>query len=150
MAPPRRRDTYERFDAAMTVPMTILGILWIPIVEIPLLTSLPPALDHTFFVIDYVVWALFAAEYLVKLALAPSRREFVRHHLIDLIVVVLPLLRPLRVLRVVALINTARAGAISLGVAERRHHDTTRRRRRLVAVALMGAVTLVTVLNIAF
>src|SRR5512141_3479579 len=44
-------------------------------------------------------WAAFAVDYLVKLLLAPQRaRWFVRHPL-DLLMVVLPVVRPLRLLR---------------------------------------------------
>ena len=52
-------------------------------------------------VVTWVAWAAFALDYAVRLALAPDRRRFVRRNLLDLAVVVLPLLRPLRVLRVV-------------------------------------------------
>lgn len=48
---------------------------------------------------DYLVWAIFLFEYVVKLALAPARWRFVKTHLLDLVIVVIPLLRPLRVLR---------------------------------------------------
>jgi voltage-gated potassium channel len=43
--------------------------------------------------------AVFAAEYAIKLYLAPIRRRFVTSHIPDLIVVLVPMLRPLRVLR---------------------------------------------------
>lgn len=55
--------------------------------------------------IDYTVWAVFVVEYLVKLYLAPSRRRFVRTHLLDLVVIVIPFLRPLRVVRVLRLLR---------------------------------------------
>lgn len=46
-----------------------------------------------------VIWVLFAADYLVRLYLAPQRREFVRGHLVDLVILVVPVFRPLRALR---------------------------------------------------
>ncbi len=45
--------------------------------------------------IDYLVWAVFAIEYLIKLYLSPSRWQFFRRHLVDLMIAV-PVLRPLR------------------------------------------------------
>lgn len=51
---------------------------------------------------EWTVWIAFAADYLVRLGLAPRRREFVRGHWPDLCAVVLPLLQPLRLLRMVA------------------------------------------------
>lgn len=44
----------------------------------------------------------FAADYLVRLGLTPCRREFVRTHWLDLCAVVLPMLQPLRLLRLVS------------------------------------------------
>ncbi|MDT0435018.1 MULTISPECIES: potassium channel family protein [Streptomyces] len=51
---------------------------------------------------EWTVWACFAADHLVRLALAPRRRAFVRDHWPDLCAVVLPLLQPLRLLRLVS------------------------------------------------
>lgn len=50
-------------------------------------------------------WALFAVDYLVRLALATRRWRFVRRHPLDLAVVALPLLRPLRLLRLLTLLS---------------------------------------------
>ncbi|WP_455356271.1 potassium channel family protein [Streptomyces sp. SYSU K217416] len=53
-------------------------------------------------VTEWVVWGAFAADYLVRLALTPDRWFFVRSHWLDLLAVLLPLIQPLRLLRVVA------------------------------------------------
>lgn len=53
--------------------------------------------------IDYTVWALFALEYLTELYLFPKRRTFVRRHIMDLLMVVIPFLRPVRLRRVTRL-----------------------------------------------
>ncbi|WP_079165787.1 potassium channel family protein [Streptomyces sp. NRRL S-31] len=52
--------------------------------------------------VEWVVWGAFALDYLVRLALAPRRGEFVRRHWPDLCAVVLPALQPLRLLRLVS------------------------------------------------
>ena len=74
-------------------------------------------------VID-AVWALFGVDYLVRLALAPSRGRWFLHHLPDLAVIALPVLRPLRLLRLVTLVSimqrsagTALRGRITLYTA---------------------------------
>lgn len=51
-------------------------------------------------VVAWTVWAVYAADYLVRLGIAERRSEFVRQNLVDLAAVVLPVLRPLRLLRV--------------------------------------------------
>ncbi len=50
--------------------------------------------------IGWVIWAAFVIEYVTLLALAPDRREMVRTHKTDLVIIALPVLRPLRALRV--------------------------------------------------
>ena len=53
----------------------------------------------------WVAWALFVADYLARLLLATNRRRYILRHPLDLLVIVLPLLRPLRLLRLIALLN---------------------------------------------
>jgi voltage-gated potassium channel len=52
--------------------------------------------------VEWVVWGAFALDYVVRLVLAERRAEFVRGHWLDLCAVVLPLLQPLRLLRLVS------------------------------------------------
>jgi voltage-gated potassium channel len=52
--------------------------------------------------VEWGVWGAFALDYLVRLALTDRRREFVRTRWLDLAAVVLPMIQPLRLLRVVA------------------------------------------------
>lgn len=47
----------------------------------------------------YVLWGVFAIDYLVRLRLAPDRPGWFIRHLVDLAAVALPFLRPLRLLR---------------------------------------------------
>ncbi|KJK41391.1 ion transporter [Streptomyces variegatus] len=52
--------------------------------------------------VEWVVWAAFALDYAVRLVLAPNRPAFVRTHWLDLGAVLLPMLQPLRLLRLVS------------------------------------------------
>ena len=49
--------------------------------------------------IDYLAWAAFSAEYVIKLYLALDRWQFVKANIPGLMIVVVPMLRPLRLLR---------------------------------------------------
>lgn len=51
-------------------------------------------------------WALFAADYLVRLTLARRRLRFVWRHMLDLLIILLPIFRQLRVLRLVTVLIT--------------------------------------------
>lgn len=58
--------------------------------------------------IVWATWATFVIDYVVSLWLAPDRRKWFWAHLVELAVVVLPMLRPLRLLRaftIVGIIN---------------------------------------------
>ncbi len=44
---------------------------------------------------------MFGADYLIRLVLAPHRRRYLRSHWFDLLVLVVPVVRPLRALRLV-------------------------------------------------
>ncbi|WP_315216349.1 PfkB family carbohydrate kinase [Actinomyces dentalis] len=57
------------------------------------------------------MWAVFIVDYLVRLALAPQRGRWFVRHLFDLAVVALPVLRPLRLVRLIALIGVLHRGA---------------------------------------
>jgi voltage-gated potassium channel len=57
-----------------------------------------------------MIWALFALEYGIRLYLAPRKGAFMRHNVIDLAIVILPFLRPLRVVRSARALRLLRAG----------------------------------------
>ena len=53
----------------------------------------------------WAAWALFVVDCVARLALSSDRSGFVRRHPLDLAVIALPLLRPLRLLRLVTLLS---------------------------------------------
>lgn len=55
--------------------------------------------------VDYTAWAIFALDYLIRFALAERRPDYVRRHLLNLLIIGLPILRPLRLLRVLMLLR---------------------------------------------
>ncbi len=85
---------------------------------------------------DLGIWACFVAEFVLLLALAPSRKQFLRTHIPELILVVVPVLRPLRLLQLSRGLRVMRVGT-SAGVVFRdsRHSLATR------GVAYASAVT---------
>ena len=67
--------------------------------------GLPAYGRHVCAAVTWATWAVFAVDYVVRLVLAPDRGLFVVRNLFDLAVVALPLLRPLRLLRLVLLLR---------------------------------------------
>lgn len=78
------------------------------------LTGTAAALAET---VITLTWALFVLDYLITLLLAERRGRWFITHLFDFIVVALPILRPLRLLRLVTLVSILqrRAGAAFRG-----------------------------------
>ncbi len=55
--------------------------------------------------IIWLTWAMFAIDYVVSLSLAEDRKTWFLKHLLDLAIVLLPILRPLRLLRLVVILQ---------------------------------------------
>lgn len=53
-----------------------------------------------------VVWGLFTVDYAVRLRLAPAPVAYLKAHLLDLVVIILPFLRFLRVVRILEFLTT--------------------------------------------
>ena len=71
----------------------------VPLLVVPLVVDLPSGVQATFLAADWFIWAAFAFEYVVRLALTDHRWRFIRRAWPDLLIIVLPFLRPLRVVR---------------------------------------------------
>ena len=113
----RERDaTYQRVETALSVPLLVLSLLLIPVLVVPLFwPHMPRHVADGFAVADYSIWAVFAVEYLLLLSLASNRRHFVRTHVFELGLVLLPMLRPLRIARSARVLRAMRAGRAAAG-----------------------------------
>lgn len=110
-------EALERFERQTAIPMLILAVASLPLIVLPLILDLSPTTDSTLFAVDWFIWAAFAIEYLIRLYLAPVKRSFMRANIVDLLVVVLPFLRPLRVARSARFLRVLRLGRATIVVA---------------------------------
>lgn len=97
-------------------PMTGLAVVFLAVYAWQVLdTSATPPLRTALDVTMWVIWAVFAADYLTRLLLARHKGRFVWRHLLDLIAVALPMARQLRALRVLTLLSVLnRRTAVSM------------------------------------
>lgn len=103
---PRDDARRERWERAAEWPLTGVALVFLIAYAWPILDpDLSRTWDRAFAVTTWAAWFVFAVDYVVRLVLARHRRWFVRHHLLDLAVVVLPLLRPLRLLRLITVLK---------------------------------------------
>ncbi|MBD0837431.1 potassium channel family protein [Streptomyces sp. TRM68416] len=104
----KRQSVQVRWEHYTQRPLLVLAVLFAVAYAVPILdTSASKALTRACAIVEWVVWAAFATDYLVRLGLAERRWEFVRRHWLDLFAVLLPLIQPLRLLRLVSTLMLA-------------------------------------------
>jgi voltage-gated potassium channel len=103
------QEALDRFERQTAVLMMVLALAIIPLLLAPVVLDLSPAVERTLFAIDWLIWAAFVVEYAIRLYLAPNKKHFVSHNIIDLLFIVVPFLRPLRVARSVRAFRFVRA-----------------------------------------
>jgi voltage-gated potassium channel len=92
-----------RWELHTQRPLLALAVAFALAYAVPIVDSdASRSLTLTCTVVEWTVWGSFAADYLVRLALARQRRDFVHTHWLDLCAVILPILQPLRLLRLVS------------------------------------------------
>ena len=141
----RGADALDRFERQTAIPMLVFALAIIPLLVIPLVIELSSAMEATFVASEWFIWAAFAVEYVIRLYLAPEKWSFVKRNKIDLLVIVIPFLRPLRVVRSARALRVLRAAraASSLGRAIDAGKDVLTRHKLHYALA----VTLVVIVS---
>lgn len=98
----------ERWERRTEVPLVALALAFLVAYAWPVLD---PRLDADVLTVlsavTWTVWAAFAADFAVRLALAGSgnRGEYTIRHWYDVALILVPMLRPLRLLRLLALVR---------------------------------------------
>ncbi|MBI4201716.1 MAG: potassium channel family protein [Chloroflexi bacterium] len=95
----RRGVLLERIERVTELPLLILAFCMIPLLLGPLLWDLSERENEIIRALDYFIWALFAIDLVIKLAIAPQRFQYLRGHWIDVLIVAIPFFRPLRLIR---------------------------------------------------
>lgn len=149
----RGSEAYDRYVRRSAVPMTALALLMVPVLIVPLIRPVHGAVARSVLIADYVIWVLFGLDYFVRLYLAPERRSFVRGHLMDLAVVALPFLRPLRVLRAMGGLRVLQASRLAAYAGTGLSHAraiVTRRGLHHVLVIVVAIMLVSSALEVAF
>ena len=88
-----------RVERLTELPLLLLSFAMIPLLLGPLMWELSDYDETLFFTLDVFIWALFTADLLVKLAVAPNGFVYARRHWLEVLIVLIPFFRPLRILR---------------------------------------------------
>ena len=100
-------ERLARIERATEFPMLALALLMVPLLILPFVTDLSAQVHRWFLIGDWVIWGAFTLEFAAKLLVAPQRLAYVRAHPLEAAMVVVPFLRPLRLLRLLAFLRLA-------------------------------------------
>ena len=98
MASLDRSSLIERYERTTALPMIVVSLTFVALLIYPIAVQTSSSVDANLRAANWALWGVFAIDYFVRFCLAPHKLRFVRGNLVDLAVVVLPLLAPLRVL----------------------------------------------------
>ena len=127
----RQNNGLRKWERWTEWPLLILGLLFLVVILLPLATPLSQSTQTFLDWLNWILWAVFAVDYFVRLYLAMERWHFVKTHVLDLVIVVVPAFRALRVLRLISVLT----------VSLRRARDLN----YLVLPVYVGAITAVLV-----
>jgi voltage-gated potassium channel len=95
-----------RWEEATNWPLMIAAVIFLAAYALPVLDpDLPTWLLDLCRWLSWITWGVFVVDLVVRLALADERLRYLVRHWYDLLVIVLPLLRPLRLLRLIPLLS---------------------------------------------
>lgn len=98
----------DKWQQATGWPVIVLSVSYIAVYVAPIFWyPLTQGLADFCHVAEYVIWALFIADYAVQFSLAEDRRLFFRHEWLTLLSVVFPFFRPIRAVRGLLFIRQA-------------------------------------------
>jgi voltage-gated potassium channel len=97
--------TQERWQRIVQWPLTVAALLFLLAYSVEVIADLDDGDELATEIVIWSTWGLFLVDYAVNLALAERRGRWFVTHLFDLAIVVLPMLRPLRLLRLVTILS---------------------------------------------
>ena len=83
--------------------LTFLALAFLVAYSYPaFVTSVTPSTQRFIDVIQWVCWLAFAVDLLIGIFTSKVKSEYLKHHLLEVAAVLLPFLRPLRLMRVIS------------------------------------------------
>jgi voltage-gated potassium channel len=105
-APTDRAVLSRRWQRATDWPLMLAAVVFLAAYAVPILApDLPSWLLDLCRWLSWITWGIFVVDLVVRLALAEERLRYLGRRWYDLLVIVLPLLRPLRLLRLMPLLS---------------------------------------------
>lgn len=150
--PLRQRPDEERNEVAaelaarLDLPVTVLGVVFGLVVLAETVSRPTGWVSTAFQVAGWVLWAVFAGEFVLRLVIAPSKTEFLKRSWWQLIFLALPFLRFLRVIRLGRLLRLGRVGRLGRVISAAVRGTRTAGRRLRGRLGWLAATTAIVVL----
>lgn len=104
---------YARYRRFSEYPMIAAAVIFLVLYSWQVIAKLAGFWNDIAETAMNVVWALFALDYIIRLALAANKKRWFVKNLFDLIVIALPVLRPLRLIRALTVLKFLQRGSSS-------------------------------------
>ncbi|RDH79877.1 ion transporter [Mycolicibacterium moriokaense] len=127
----------RRWERRTEWPLAAIAVIFLAIYSVEVLLQPPSHVRTTLEIVNSVLYLAFVCDYFVRLSLARRKVRWFFTHLLDLAIVALPFLRPLRLLRLLVLVKVMQH---AVGVAIR---------GRVVLYTACSAVLLIYVASLA-
>jgi voltage-gated potassium channel len=106
----------ERWEKRAEIPLLLLAVAFLIAYAWPVLDPrLDPDLRTILELASWTVWTAFVIDFAARLYMADERRRYALSHWYDLALIALPMIRPLRLLRLLAfarILNRSAAGSL--------------------------------------
>ncbi|QWT23501.1 ion transporter [Subtercola sp. PAMC28395] len=99
----RSDEGQAAWNSAAEWPLTVVSIVFLVAYSWDVIGNLKGAANLAAEIVMWAVWAFFVVNYVANLVLAPRRLRWFFTHILEFLIVALPMLRPLRLLRLVML-----------------------------------------------
>lgn len=86
-------------------PLAIVAVAFLIMYSVQILARPQGSEARILWLLCWIAWAMFVGDYFARLLLADNRREWFLLHIVDLLIVMLPFLRPLRMVRLIVLLG---------------------------------------------
>lgn len=124
-----REALLVQFQDWLEIPMLVLAFIWLALFVVEVIWGLNPLLE----ILGYIIWALFAVEFVVAILLAPGKLNYLSRNWLKGLALLAP---ALRVFRFARLLRLTRAASMSRGLRLLRLISSLNRGMRALTVSM--------------
>lgn len=114
---PKTASRVEKWEQSSEVPLLLLATAFLVSYAWPVLDPrIDPDLNNVLTIASWAVWTAFALDFAIRIWLAERRASYIGHHWYDVVLIAAPMLRPLRLLRLLAfarILNRSAVGGLA-------------------------------------